>query len=268
MIMLNQGRIVDVSYNEKRQSFILNIDCAYLSSSFIDNSKIKYSYISSMEIKDKHKDKNLTLEKLQQWRDEQTILGFFFSEEGNPICVYDGKELHPLAKQNTIPLSFFNNKYIKGYENILRWGKIGFLTSSTFVLTGMLLSKNLETTPQIIDLLALILKSTLFFSTIGLSMIISNYFSLREIKKIIKNEYNPSIFKDHQISNSIHDVFRRKFTFNRKNIDKEDVISAINDSNLNATDKLLLQGIYDNKKDKLTMDDISKIANQYLRSKK
>ena len=69
MIMLNQGRIVDVSYNEKRQSFILNIDCAYLSSSFIDNSKIKYSYISSMEIKDKHKDKNLTLEKLQQWRD-------------------------------------------------------------------------------------------------------------------------------------------------------------------------------------------------------
>ena len=99
-------------------------------------------------------------------------------------------------------------------------------------------------------------------------MIISNYFSLREIKKIIKNEYDPSIFKDHQISNSIHDVFRRKFTFNRKNIDKEDVISAINDSNLNSTDKLLLQGIYDNKKDKLTMDDISKIANQYLRSKK
>lgn len=268
MIMLNQGKIIDVSYNEKRKSFILNIDCAYLSSSFIDNSKIKYSYISSMEIKDKHKDTNLTLEKLQQWRDEQTVMGFFFSEGGDPICVYDGKELHPLAKQNAIPLSFFNNKYIKGYENILRWGKIGFLTSSTFVLTGMLLSKNLETTPQIIDLLALILKSTLFFSTIGLGMIFSNYLSLREIKKIIRNEYDPSIFKDHQLSNSIHDVFRRKFTFNRKNIDKEEVISAINDSNLNATDKLLLQGIYDNKKDKLTMDDISKIANQYLRSKK
>lgn len=266
MMMLNQGKILDVSYDEKRESFILNLDCAYLSSSFIDESKVKYSYISSIEIKDKYKDNNLTLEKLLKWKNEGTILGFFFSEEGKLICAYDGENIQPLSKQNTVPLSFFNKKYLKGYEHIIRWGKIGFFTSLFFVFMGIAMSKG-SNLFSYQDLYLFIFKFTTCFSIIGFISIISSFFSLREIKKIIKKEYNPSLFENHEPANSIHDIFRRRFTFNRKNIDKNDVISAINESNLSATDKLLLQDVFDKNNKKLDIRDLERIKEEYFKHK-
>ncbi len=266
MVMFNQGQILDAYHDEKRKSIILNLDCVYLSSSIADDTPIKYSYIRCIEIKDKYKDKNLTLDKLQKWKNNKTPLGFFSGEDGAAICFYDGKDIHPLSHQNTLPLSFFNNKYIRGYETIWRFTKIGFFSSLGFIFMGMLMTQG-SSHFTYSDLLLFIFKLTAFFSFSGLLFNIGNYFSFREIKKIIKHSYNPSVFKDHKPSNSINDVFRRKFTFNRTDIDKEDVLSAVNQSDLSATDKLLLQDLFDKNKKKLDIHDIEKIKYQFLKSK-
>lgn len=249
-----QGPIIDIFHDEKRKSYLLNIDSAGLYSS-IDNSTIKYSRIRSIEIKISKKDKNLTIEKLKQWKDNRTILGFSLTDNNKPICAYDGKDIHPLTQQSVVPLSFFNNNFLKGHEHITKWMWIALIFSS---LSGII-SGNIYN-PQFLEFS---FKFVTLFGIGGLLLNIGSYVSFKTIKQNIKNRYEPSIFNNHETSNSIHDVFNRRLLPHKDNISTNDILSAINESNLNATHKILLQDEFSKNKN-LNYDQILKIKRKYF----
>lgn len=247
------GRIIDVFHDSKSKTISFNIEHLHTYSNNNTGEVFKFSSIANIRVKESKLDKAMSLDKLFSWKNNKTVLGYSTSESNEIIAFYDGDKIHPVAQQKTVPLSFFNKRYLKGYESVLRWIKYGAGISAFFTLlsyssgnpTSLLGALNLT---SILALCGVLLSGTQWM----------NYLTM---KNTFRRSFNPDIFDGYESEISLEQYCRRNFLSRKKSINTDRFIADINKLDISATDKLLLQ---DKIKDKkvISYKDIMKITKE------
>lgn len=249
---INFGRIVDVFHDKEREIISFNIE--NLNTYNNEQGEVfKFSTITNISVKQKKMDKSMSLEKLSSWKNDKTVLGYSTSELDEIIAFYDGDQIHPVAQQKTVPLSFFNKRYLKGYESIVRWVKYG----AGFSAILSLLSYFSGNPVSILGSLHLIfILGVCGFLLSGTQMV--NYFSM---KNTFKRLFQPDLFDGYESRISLEQYCRRSFLSRRNKINTDEFIAILNKTDISATEKILLQ---DKMKDKefISYKDIKKISKE------
>jgi len=246
-------RIIDVFHDSKSKTISFNIEHLHTYSNNTTGEVFKFSSIDNIRVKESKLDKSMSLDKLSSWKNNKKVLGYSTSESNEIIAFYDGDNIHPVAQQNTVPLSFFNKRYFKGYESISRWIKYGaglsaFLTLISYSSgnpTSLLGALHLT---SILALCGVLLSGTQWM----------NYLTMRNT---FKRSFNPDIFDGYESEVSLEQYCRRKFLLRKKSINTDELIADLNKTDISATDKLLLQ---DKIKDKevISYKDIMKMTKE------